>query len=66
MKTNNDFPAVTQEAEPTADETCDICQDEKCGKKKPGERISAYEKTRRAVYATGNRWAIENFHATHD
>jgi zinc finger protein 775 len=27
---------------------------------------SAYERTRAAVYATGNRWAIENFHATHD
>lgn len=26
---------------------------------------SPYERTRRAVYATGNRWAIENFHATH-
>lgn len=24
-----------------------------------------YERTRRAVYATGNKWAIENFHATH-
>ena len=27
---------------------------------------SPYERTRAAVYATGNRWAIENFHATHD
>ena len=27
---------------------------------------SAYERTRAAVYATGNKWAIENFHATHD
>ena len=24
------------------------------------------ERTRRAVYATGNKWAIENFKATHD
>lgn len=24
------------------------------------------ELTRRAVYATGNKWAIENFKATHD
>ena len=24
-----------------------------------------YERTRAAVYATGNRWAIENFNATH-
>lgn len=26
---------------------------------------SLYEKTRSAVYATGNKWAIENFNATH-
>lgn len=26
---------------------------------------SPYERTRRAVYATGNKWAIENFNATH-
>ncbi len=25
-----------------------------------------YERTRAAVYATGNRWAIENFNATHN
>jgi hypothetical protein len=30
-----------------------------------GERISLYEKNRRAVYATGNKWAIENWKATH-
>ena len=29
-------------------------------------RITLYEKTRAQVYATGNKWAIENFHATHD
>ena len=27
---------------------------------------SLYERTKREVYATGNKWAIENFHATHD
>lgn len=27
--------------------------------------LSPYERTRNAVYATGNRWAIENFNATH-
>lgn len=27
---------------------------------------SPQERTRRAVYATGNRWAIENFNATHN
>lgn len=29
-------------------------------------RETAYERTKRQVYATGNKWAIENFHATHD
>lgn len=29
-------------------------------------RESIYERTKRQVYATGNKWAIENFHATHD
>ncbi len=28
--------------------------------------MSMYERTRAQVYATGNKWAIENFHATHD
>lgn len=28
--------------------------------------LSPYERTRNAVYATGNRWAIENFNATHN
>lgn len=27
--------------------------------------MSPYERTMAAVYATGNRWAIENFNATH-
>lgn len=27
--------------------------------------MTSYERCRNAVYATGNRWAIENFHATH-
>lgn len=29
-------------------------------------RQSSYERTKAQVYATGNKWAIENFHATHD
>lgn len=29
-------------------------------------QLSQYEKTKAQVYATGNKWAIENFHATHD
>lgn len=28
--------------------------------------MTPYERTRAAVYATGNRWAIENFNATHN
>lgn len=27
--------------------------------------LSPYERNRNAVYATGNRWAIENWNATH-
>lgn len=27
--------------------------------------LSPYERTKRQVYATGNKWAIENFNATH-
>ena len=34
--------------------------------KERAQRQSAYERTKAQVYATGNRWAIENFHATHD
>ena len=29
-------------------------------------RESTYDRTKAQVYATGNKWAIENFHATHD
>ena len=29
-------------------------------------RMTPYERTKAQVYATGNKWAIENFHATHD
>ena len=28
-------------------------------------RLSPYERTKAQVYATGNKWAIENFNATH-
>ena len=34
--------------------------------KKIGPKPSAYEREKARVYATGNKWAIENFHATHD
>lgn len=49
----------------------EACDDEDKGvsiceayEKRP--RLSAYERTKAQVYATGNKWAIENFHATHD
>lgn len=42
-----------------------ICVESK--REKERERpLSLYERTRNQVYATGNKWAIENFHATHD
>lgn len=28
-------------------------------------RLSPYERTKAQVYVTGNKWAIENFEATH-
>ena len=36
------------------------------GRSESPKRLSAYERTKKEVYATGNKWAIENFHATHD
>lgn len=33
--------------------------------KESARRQTPYERTRAAVYATGNRWAIENWKATH-
>lgn len=38
-----------------------------CIGSEPKERpVSLYEREKARVYATGNKWAIENFHATHD
>lgn len=42
---------------------CSDCQRERDTREIVVE--SPFERTRRAVYATGNRWAIENFEATH-
>ena len=36
------------------------------GNKDNSYRETPYERTKAQVYATGNKWAIENFHATHD
>lgn len=30
------------------------------------KKLSPYERTKAQVYATGNKWAIENFNATHN
>ena len=50
------------------DNATDICPD--CGMMEalasiPRRREGPAERTRRAVLATGNKWAIENFNATH-
>ena len=49
------------------DNQTDICP--RCGMMEAlaamPRRETPQERTRRAVYATGNRWAIENFEATH-
>ena len=55
------------------DNKTDICSD--CGMREAIESIPGMggrrkpdpaERTRRAVQATGNRWAMENFNATHN
>ena len=33
--------------------------------RRPVRAAGTYERTRAMVYATGNKWAIENFNATH-
>ena len=51
-----------------ADNTTDICPDGgmmEALASIPRRREGPAERTRRAVYATGNRWVIENFNATH-
>jgi aldehyde:ferredoxin oxidoreductase len=35
-------------------------------KQEAARKQTPYERTRAAVYATGNKWAIENFNATHN
>ncbi len=42
---------------------CNRCKTERDSRDEIIE--SPQERTRMAVYATGNRWAIENFNATH-
>lgn len=45
---------------------CDECGTREALGAVPPRTMSPQEKTRAAVYATGNRWAIENFNATHN
>lgn len=35
-------------------------------RRQEARKPSPQERTRQAVYATGNKWAIENFKATHN
>ena len=46
------------------DKDCAIC--DAFERRTTRQRMSVYERTKAQVYATGNKWAIENFHATHD
>lgn len=46
------------------DKDCAICDAFEARKYK--SKQTPYERTKARVYATGNKWAIENFHATHD
>lgn len=36
-----------------------------CKKKKASSAMTPYERTYKKVMATGNKWAMENFKATH-
>lgn len=45
--------------------TAEALEDYFTGNIKPIRKSTPYERTRAQVYATGNRWAIENFEATH-
>lgn len=45
---------------------CDACGAREALQSIPKRRLSHEERTRIAVEATGNKWAIENFNATHN
>ena len=42
-----------------------VMEEENVRPTRPVRRMSPYERTKAQVYATGNKWAIENFNATH-
>ena len=45
---------------------CESCKRETSVCVKSESRLSPYERCKARVYATGNRWAIENWNATHN
>lgn len=46
---------------------CDQCgTEEAMDNYRQFKRLTPQERTRAQVYATGNKWAIENFEATHN
>lgn len=45
---------------------CNDCNEETQVIEKYKDTRSPYERRRDAVYATGNRWAIENWNLTHN
>lgn len=52
---------------PYLDHKCgEHAQCKKCTEQFEHKKLTPYERTKARVYATGNKWAIENFHATHD
>jgi len=61
MKNDNGFPAPSKDEESKL-----VSRDKQNRAERPSPRVGLYEKNRRMVYAAGNKWAIENFHATHD
>lgn len=55
---NNPWPVTKKQT----DKCCDNCNITKV----IPARMTHYERTKTQVYATGNKWAIENFEATHN
>lgn len=45
---------------------CDECGTMESLDRLPGRILTAQERTRIAVAATGNKWAVENFNAVHN
>lgn len=66
-KCGNEFPrllAVSREDNETM--ICDDCRIREALDSIPSKHMSPQERVKAAVMATGNKWAIENFNATHN